>query len=143
MIKNIIIISIIYCSTIDIIQAQQLSKKMGTHVNGERYRGSYKNGIKDGFGEWTHPDGDIYRGKFKAGVKRGNGTYTFKNGEHIPAVLKEISNTDWALINIIMAKFLEENSKTINAMERAMLFFGMIPLSQVFGWEINLLKKID
>ena len=68
MIKNIIIISIIYCSTIDIIQAQQLSKKMGTHVNGERYRGSYKNGIKDGFGEWTHPDGDIYRGKFKAGV---------------------------------------------------------------------------
>jgi len=81
MIKNIIIISIIYCSTIDITQAQQLSKKMGTHVNGERYRGSFKNGIKDGFGEWTHPDGDIYRGKFKAGVKRGNGTYTFKNGE--------------------------------------------------------------
>ena len=88
MIKNIIIISIIYCSTIDIIQAQQLSKKMGTHVNGERYRGSYKNGIKDGFGEWTHPDGDIYRGKFKAGVKRGNGTYTFKNGEQYTGSFK-------------------------------------------------------
>jgi hypothetical protein len=88
MIKNIIIISIIYCSTIDVIQAQQLSKKMGTHVNGERYRGSYKNGIKDGFGEWTHPDGDIYRGKFKAGVKRGNGTYTFKNGEQYTGSFK-------------------------------------------------------
>ena len=88
MIRNIIIISIIYCSTIDITQAQQLSKKMGTHVNGERYRGSYKNGIKDGFGEWTHPDGDIYRGKFKAGVKRGNGTYTFKNGEQYTGSFK-------------------------------------------------------
>ena len=81
MIKNIIITFIIYCLTTSAIQAQQLSKKMGTHVNGERYRGSFKNGIKDGFGEWTHPDGDIYKGRFKAGVKRGNGVYTFKNGE--------------------------------------------------------------
>ena len=88
MIKNIIIISIICYLIIDITQAQQLSKKMGTHVNGERYRGSYKNGIKDGFGEWTHPDGDIYRGKFKAGVKRGSGTYTFKNGEQYTGSFK-------------------------------------------------------
>jgi len=81
MIKNIIIIFIIYCLTIGAIQAQQLSKKMGTHINGERYRGSFKNGIKDGFGEWTHPDGDIYKGRFKAGLKRGKGVYTFKNRE--------------------------------------------------------------
>ena len=53
---------------------------MGSHVNGERYKGSYKNGLKDGFGEWIHPDGDNYRGKFKAGIKRGKGVYTFENG---------------------------------------------------------------
>ncbi len=60
---------------------QQLSKKMGSHVNGERYKGSYKNGLKHGHGIWTHPDGDTYKGKFKSGLKRGRGTYTFENGE--------------------------------------------------------------
>ena len=60
---------------------QQLSKKMGSHVNGERYKGSYKNGLKHGHGIWTHPDGDSYKGKFKSGLKRGRGTYTFENGE--------------------------------------------------------------
>jgi hypothetical protein len=88
MIKNMTIFFIIYCLTIDTIQTQQLSKKMGTHISGEKYRGSYKNGIKDGFGEWTHPDGDIYRGKFKEGVKRGTGIYTFKNGEQYTGSFK-------------------------------------------------------
>jgi len=60
---------------------QQLSKKMGSHVDGERYKGSYKNGLKNGHGTWTHPDGDNYKGKFKSGLKRGRGTYTFENGE--------------------------------------------------------------
>ena len=60
---------------------QQLSKKMGSHVDGERYKGSYKNGLKHGHGTWTHPDGDSYKGKFKSGVKRGKGTYTFENVE--------------------------------------------------------------
>ncbi len=68
--------------------AQQLSKKMGSHVNGERYKGSYKNGLKDGFGEWMHPDGDNYRGKFKAGMKRGRGVYTFENGEKYEGYFK-------------------------------------------------------
>ena len=61
---------------------------MGSHVSGERYRGSYKNGLKDGFGEWTHPDGDNYRGKFKAGIKRGSGVYTFENGEKYKGYFK-------------------------------------------------------
>ena len=60
---------------------QQLSKKMGSHVNGERYKGAYKNGLKHGHGTWTHPDGDTYIGKFKSGLKRGRGVYTFENGE--------------------------------------------------------------
>ena len=76
---------IFICSLIVLSHAiannQQLSKKMGSHVSGERYKGSYKNGLKHGHGTWTHPDGDKYRGKFKSGLKRGNGVYTFKNGE--------------------------------------------------------------
>lgn len=67
---------------------QQLSKKMGSHVDGERYKGSYKNGLKHGHGTWTHPDGDSYKGKFKSGVKRGNGTYTFENGEKYSGYFK-------------------------------------------------------
>ena len=78
-------IKIILCLLLVVSQAlannQQLSKKMGSHVSGERYKGSYKNGLKHGHGTWIHPDGDNYRGKFKSGFKRGNGVYIFKNGE--------------------------------------------------------------
>ena len=52
LIKNCAILLIIA----NLTYAQQLSKKMGSHVNGERYKGAYKNGLKDGFGEWIHPD---------------------------------------------------------------------------------------
>jgi len=71
MMKNFIKICAALLIIANFFYAQQLSKKMGSHVNGERYKGSYKNGLKDGFGEWVHPDGDNYRGKFKAGIKRG------------------------------------------------------------------------
>ena len=64
---------------------------MGSHISGERYKGSYKNGLKHGHGTWTHPDGDKYRGKFKSGLKRGNGVYTFKMVKNIEVILKGIS----------------------------------------------------
>ena len=83
-IKNCAVLLII----VNLFYAQQLSKKMGSHVNGERYKGSYKNGLKDGFGEWIHPDGDNYRGKFKAGIKRGKGVYTFENGDKYKGYFK-------------------------------------------------------
>ena len=60
---------------------QQVSKKMGSNANGERYKGSYKNGKKHGHGTWIHPDGDSYKGKFIANLKRGYGKYIFQNGE--------------------------------------------------------------
>ena len=87
--KNFIKICIAFLIIGDLFYAQQLSKKMGSHVNGERYKGSYKNGLKDGFGEWIHPDGDNYRGKFKAGIKRGKGVYTFENDSNsmLPQVI--------------------------------------------------------
>ena len=81
MIKTVSITWALITLTFLIANDQQLSKKMGSHVDGERYKGSYKNGVKHGHGNWTHPDGDTYRGKFKSGVKRGRGVYTFKNGE--------------------------------------------------------------
>ena len=57
MMKNFIKICAALLIIANFFYAQQLSKKMGSHVNGERYKGSYKNGLKDGFGEWIHPDG--------------------------------------------------------------------------------------
>ena len=81
MIKTISITWAFFALSFIIANEQKLSKKMGSHVNGERYKGSYKNGLKHGHGNWIHPDGDAYRGKFKSGVKRGRGVYTFKNGE--------------------------------------------------------------
>ena len=92
MIKFLIKSSVILFFFINAYYSQQLSKKMGSHVNGEKYRGSYKNGLKDGFGEWTHPDGDNYRGKFKAGIKRGSGIYTFEMVKNIKGILKEIKS---------------------------------------------------
>ena len=86
--KNFIKICAALLIIANFFYAQQLSKKMGSHVNGERYKGSYKNGLKDGFGEWVHPDGDNYRGKFKAGIKRGKGVYTFENGEKYKGYFK-------------------------------------------------------
>ena len=86
--KNFIKICAALLIIANFFYAQQLSKKMGSHVNGERYKGSYKNGLKDGFGEWMHPDGDNYRGKFKAGIKRGKGVYTFENGEKYKGYFK-------------------------------------------------------
>ena len=86
--KNFIKIYVALLTIANLFYAQQLSKKMGSHVNGERYKGSYKNGLKDGFGEWMHPDGDNYRGKFKAGMKRGRGVYTFENGEKYEGYFK-------------------------------------------------------
>ena len=88
MIKNFIKICAALLMIANFFYAQQLSKKMGSHVNGERYKGSYKNGLKDGFGEWIHPDGDNYRGKFKAGIKRGKGVYVFENGEKYKGYFK-------------------------------------------------------
>jgi len=81
MAKSITIFWFLYIVTFLMASDQQLSKKMGSHSNGERYKGSYKYGLKHGHGNWTHPDGDTYRGKFKSGIKRGNGVYIFKNGE--------------------------------------------------------------
>lgn len=89
MIKSIPKIGAIYLiMMMNFFYAQQLSKKMGSHINGERYKGSYKKGLKDGFGEWTHPEGDKYIGKFKAGIKRGKGVYTFENGEKYEGYFK-------------------------------------------------------
>tara|TARA_Y100001970_G_scaffold279415_1_gene386704 strand:+ start:334 stop:1539 length:1206 start_codon:yes stop_codon:yes gene_type:complete len=81
MVKILLKTWVLFTLTLLIASDQQLSKKMGSHVNGERYKGSYKNGLKHGHGNWIHPDGDTYRGKFKSGMKRGMGVYTFKNGE--------------------------------------------------------------
>ena len=43
MMKNFIKNCAVLLIIVNLFYAQQLSKKMGSHVNGERYKGSYKN----------------------------------------------------------------------------------------------------
>jgi hypothetical protein len=44
-------------------------------VNGVKYRGSYKNGVKEGEGEIYNSDDSVcYKGEFKDGLPHGKGT---------------------------------------------------------------------
>ena len=63
------------------ISNDQSSKRDHSPANGEKYIGSFKNGLRNGHGTWIHPTGDKYVGKFKDGIKRGKGTFIFANGE--------------------------------------------------------------
>ena len=55
-----------------------------TYINGNKYVGEFKDGVRHGqgthtFGPGPH-EGDKYVGEFKDGVRHGQGTYTFANG---------------------------------------------------------------
>ena len=66
------IVTVLLCINNPIYMADnQYSKTDYTHADGEKYIGSFKNGLKNGHGTWVHPSGDKYVGKFKDGVKRG------------------------------------------------------------------------
>ena len=76
------IVTVLLCINNPIYMADnQYSKTDYTHADGEKYIGSFKNGLRNGHGTWVHPSGNKYVGKFKDGIKRGKGTLTFANGE--------------------------------------------------------------
>lgn len=78
MLKQLLFIVIILSS--DLIATESF-KKSREPRDGEKYKGSYKNGFKDGFGSWEHPDGYKYKGKFKKNLKHGKGRLTLPNGD--------------------------------------------------------------
>ena len=81
MMKNFIKICAALLIIANFFYAQQLSKKMGSHVNGERYKGSYKNGLKDGlFIEYIPNGTKVIEGNYKEDVKNGSWEYFFETG---------------------------------------------------------------
>ena len=48
--------------------------------DGDKYSGSFVNGVRDGNGRYEFSDGDVYEGSFVNGQIQGYGTYTWANG---------------------------------------------------------------
>ncbi len=51
----------------------------GTYVwlDGQRYKGEWRNDQPDGEGEWSSPKGDVYTGGFRAGKRMGQGRMVY------------------------------------------------------------------
>ncbi len=60
-----------------------------TFPNGDRYEGSFKNGLFDGWGVYYYHNGDKYEGEFKNNMKDGKGTLTFSNGDKYVGEFKD------------------------------------------------------
>ncbi|OGV64870.1 MAG: hypothetical protein A2498_14205 [Lentisphaerae bacterium RIFOXYC12_FULL_60_16] len=52
-----------------------------THANGDRYEGAFENDMKCGVGTMVYATGDRYSGDFKADMREGRGTLTMANGD--------------------------------------------------------------
>ena len=53
------------------------------YVNGDEYKGAFKNGTMHGQGRYTEANGDRYEGEWKDGVREGRGIRTFADGEFL------------------------------------------------------------
>jgi len=51
------------------------------YPNGDSYRGTFKNGLFDGWGVYNYANGDAYEGEYRGDVKNGNGTFTYSSGD--------------------------------------------------------------
>ena len=61
----------------------KVDKELTKNLNGEIYKGTYNNNMKDGLGKLTKPDGSFYEGEFKNDMKDGNGKLYFTNGNYL------------------------------------------------------------
>jgi hypothetical protein len=62
---------------------QSIIEGYGSYVgaNGDRYDGEFVNGMPEGAGFSEADDGELYKGMFKAGVRHGEGTLVDENGD--------------------------------------------------------------
>ena len=51
------------------------------YPNGDRFKGTMKNGNIEGHGKLFYGNGDVYEGEFKKNLMHGQGNYTWQNGE--------------------------------------------------------------
>jgi hypothetical protein len=54
-----------------------------TWPGGKKFDGTYKNGLKDGYGRTTWPDGRMYCGAFRKGKREGRGIQTDADGNMV------------------------------------------------------------
>ena len=62
------------------------------YTNGEKYDGMWKAGKMNGTGIYTYAGertGDVYHGEFKDGRKDGHGEFTYANGDHYIGAFKD------------------------------------------------------
>lgn len=52
-----------------------------TYNDGGKYYGTFKNGLRHGFGKYLFCNGDIYEGMWNANQRHGEGLYQYQNGE--------------------------------------------------------------
>ena len=55
-------------------------KGVMSYINGNRYEGGFKEGVKHGRGVFTWANGDVYDGEYANGLRNGRGVYSSKNG---------------------------------------------------------------
>ena len=55
-------------------------KGVFTYTNGNKYEGSFKEGLKHGKGVFTWADGNVYDGEYEDDMRSGVGVYSYING---------------------------------------------------------------
>ena len=60
-----------------------------TFLDGEKYVGEFKDGMRNGQGTLTLPTGEKYVGEYKDGMRNGQGAYTSPNGQKYVGEFKD------------------------------------------------------
>lgn len=53
----------------------------------DRYKGQFKKGYPDGFGQYFYADGSIHSGNWLKGLREGEGIFTFKINKHDTSIV--------------------------------------------------------
>jgi hypothetical protein len=113
-----------------------LANGKGIAKGEDYYKGSFLDGLPDGYGVYKYKNGNIYSGEWKLGIKDGKGKYTYKvngkklvltgywkNGNYIGPVLpdSEYAITNRSNIEYYSVKRINSDKNEIKiSFERAM-----------------------
>lgn len=64
-----------------------LAQGKGTAIGQDSYTGDFKKGLPDGVGEYTDNKGNVYRGSFRNGLKEGQGILALKGESNDSVVI--------------------------------------------------------
>lgn len=85
------------------------------YANGDKYDGTFKNGLRDGHGKFAYKNGDQYEGNFAEDKKDGFGTYVFANGTVLEGIfsggaLKGKSKLTFSDGSVLEVEFTDDNN---------------------------------